>query len=108
MKRRLIAVALACLLMTGAGAETLSTNKARYAPGEEVVLSIPDAQEATVTLQHLNEPPVVVWEGKIDDGAVSFTSPSQDYTGYLIEVDTGNERSQIALDVSSDPLRFPR
>ncbi len=95
-------------MWTSVSATDLSTDKARYAPGEEVILSIPGADKASVTLLHLNEPPVIVWDGKMEDGQVRFHCPSQDYTGYLLMVNTEGKSGYIALDVSSDPLRFPR
>lgn len=90
----------------------LSTNKAVYAPGEEVQFSLnnlPDG-DAHVRYMHLNE---VLSEETLSGNSWTWTAPDTDYKGYMVYVYTledGKETVQcsIGVDVSSSPTYFPR
>lgn len=90
----------------------LSTDKACYRPGD-VVSFTADAlySDAKVRYRTLNK---VVSEHPMSDIAWTWTAPATDYTGYLVDVyrtkDNGTEiiLGTIAVDVSSDWIRFPR
>lgn len=88
------------------------TDKARYAPGEQVTVTAEVSGTGPVefSLVHLGE---VVDTGTVDAtgaGTVSWavTPPAQDFTGYLVHVDAGSSEAQTAVDVSSTWTRFPR
>jgi dextranase len=104
------------------------TDKARYAPGEnvqvEIVLKNHDttANHAVlrVTFRHLGQQIGPVISKRIlvtNDPApvfIQWSPPKRDFTGYFVDVrlqDTQGrelERSQTAVDVSSEWNRFPR
>ncbi len=108
MKHILLILLSVFLFCSPARAEDLETDKARYAPGEEVMLRIPGASAARVILRFLNEEPLLVHEGPVENETVRFACPDTPYRGYLIEAETDIGILQTALDVSPDPLRFPR
>ncbi|MCC3377209.1 glycoside hydrolase family 66 protein [Cohnella sp. REN36] len=98
----------------------VSTDKARYAPGESVrfalKLSAAGRQDRLlVRYKHLND---VVEETEIPVREASklqweWRPPSDDYTGYLAEIfllrdGKAADRRNIAVDVSSDWGKFPR
>lgn len=90
----------------------LSTDKAAYKPGETVHLSLNKRLDAQVTIRykHLNE---VLGEVPLTSTSWTWTPPANDFKGYLVDlytVENGQEVAQgsIAVDVSSDPARFPR
>lgn len=104
------------------------TDKARYAPGEnvqvEIVLKNQDATASHAVLKvifrHLGEQigPVVsrtvLFPSHPTPIFIQWCPPKRDYTGYFIDVrlqdEKGREldRSQTAVDVSSEWNRFPR
>ncbi len=94
-------------------ADKLWSNKARYAPGEEVWIQYSGDRPAgaRVRYRHLGE---VVYEHELVQEWWSWTPPADDYQGYLVDVYTtdgnGNESiyATIGVDVSSDWCRFPR
>lgn len=94
-------------------ADKLWSNKARYAPGEEVWIQYSGDRPAgaRVRYRHLGE---VVHEHELVQEWWSWTPPADDYQGYLVDVYTtdgnGNESiyATIGVDVSSDWCRFPR
>lgn len=90
----------------------ITTNKSRYAPGEEVIFSIDEIPEtATVRYWHLAE---VIEEETLSGESWTWTTPESDFTGYLIDIyETENDGSEkiygsVAVDISSDWTRFPR
>lgn len=90
---------------------TLSTDKARYNPGETVKFTADAVAEgATVRYRHLSR---VVAEHPMNAAAWTWQAPAADCTGYLIDIYTRNGDSEkilgtIAVDVSSDWIAFPR
>ena len=125
----------ALTLLTGqASARTLltdvSTDKARYAPGVSVVLSVTVSNDTAApfygslalgishlgySVTNLSGPPIAgLGAGATITQAFSWTPPAVDYQGYLVSVavqDTnGNllDNASTALDVSSDWAKFPR
>ncbi|TSA32004.1 MAG: cycloisomaltooligosaccharide glucanotransferase [Porphyromonadaceae bacterium] len=89
------------------------TDKACYSPGGHVTFTIDNAIQETVKVRyrHLTE---VVGETELTGTTWSWTAPSADFTGYLVDIykmnDDGTEHlyGSIAVDVSSDWVRFPR
>ena len=90
----------------------LSTDKAAYAPGEEVKIKLNKMVEgnATIRYRHLNQ---VIEETPLTSNEWSWNPPTNDYKGYMVDIYTienGVEviKGSIAIDVSSDPKMFPR
>lgn len=90
----------------------ISTDKAAYAPGEVVSLSLnaQPPQGAQVRYTYLGD--VIMQEALLSSGW-TWQPPSEDFRGYMAEVYTmvNNHDSVIAtigIDVSSEPSRFPR
>lgn len=90
----------------------LSTDKAAYAPGEEVKIKLNKMVEgnATIRYRHLNQ---VIEETPLTSNEWSWNPPTDDYKGYMVDIYTienGVEviKGSIAIDVSSDPKMFPR
>lgn len=90
----------------------LSTDKAAYQPGEPVQLSLNNLPEGQVTIRykHLNK---VLSETPLTGKSWSWNPPADDFKGYMVDlytVENGEEvvLGSIAIDVSSDPARFPR
>lgn len=106
------------------------TDKARYAPGEtvQVEIALKDAPERHTTpavlkiaFRHLSNQIGPVISKSIPAGAnlsvpviVQWTPPRRDFSGYFVDVRLLNQkgtevdRSQTAVDVSSEWNRFPR
>ncbi|MGX5697568.1 glycoside hydrolase family 66 protein [Agromyces soli] len=122
VRRRMAVAAVAALAAAGvmvpalpAAAADLGdawTDKARYAPGEQVTVTAEVSGTGPVefSLVHLG---TVVDSGTVTadgSGEVTWTvtPPAQDFTGYLVEVDAGSSSAQTAVDVSSTWTRFPR
>jgi dextranase len=97
----------------------LTTDKAAYAPGEAVKLSLSlneKVKEGNILVQykHLDE---TVKEEEIDlndqDISWSWTPDKDDFKGYMVEVyvkqgDEVIDHQNIGVDVSSDWAKFPR
>lgn len=91
----------------------LSTDKARYAPGEKVSLTsgspLPDGAKV-----RYRQGATVIEEQSLTGTSWTWTPPSTDYTGYLADVYTTDASGKqticgtIAIDVSSDWARYPR
>lgn len=95
-----------------AGRFDLSTDKARYAPGESVrfTCSADPGKGLFVRYRHLAE---TVGEEPLTAAAWTWNPPTGDFKGYLVEVvsrQSGRESvvASTAVDVSSDWTRFPR
>lgn len=127
---------MGALFWSGAGAmagplmERVSTDRARYAPGQVVTISVELHNTTTVAytgtarlaFKHLGRDaaPVLMrtipllLPGTRDTRTFTWTPPSKDFRGYLVEItllkfdgSTADEET-IAVDVSSDWKRFPR
>ncbi|MFO7673184.1 MAG: glycoside hydrolase family 66 protein [Lutibacter sp.] len=89
----------------------LKTDKAAYAPGEQVVFSAAQfSGSVSVKYKYLN---TVIATQSLSGSSWEWTPPSDDFKGYLVElfqmVD-GKEVvvGSVAVDVSSDWTKFPR
>jgi len=90
----------------------ISTNKAAYMPGSTVFFKIDkDLPAGTViSYKYLNKE---VDSQTLTGTSWKWTPPMQDFAGYMVQL-SGNENGKnkiygcIAVDVSSDPARFPR
>lgn len=90
----------------------ISTDKACYAPGDEITFTIDKALPATakVRYRHLSK---VIAENSISGKTWKWQAPAGDYTGYMVDVyDKVNGKEviygSIGVDVSSNWSRFPR
>ena len=86
----------------------LSTDKAAYAPGEVVRLSINSLPEQAVTIRytHLG---TVIKEENVTSKSWTWQPPTEDFQGYMAELRTKDSViASIGIDISSDPIRFPR
>lgn len=91
----------------------LSTDKARYAPGEKVSFTsgspLPDGAKV-----RYRQGATIIEEQSLTGTSWTWTPPSTDYTGYLADVYTTDVSGKqticgtIAIDVSSDWARYPR
>ncbi|WP_233516801.1 glycoside hydrolase family 66 protein [Paenibacillus curdlanolyticus] len=102
---------------------SISVDKARYLPGEEVTLTIKLADRVdwtgTLNLQiyQINElvasgaKTVAVKQGQ-GELQVKWKAPERDFTGYLVKASVNgaseNDFATAAIDVSSDWKRYPR
>ena len=90
----------------------ISTDKAAYLPGSQVVFKINKNLPAgtNIIYKYLNKE---VDRQTLNGSTWKWTAPMQDFTGYIVEL-SGNENGKdkiygcIGVDVSSDPARFPR
>ena len=90
----------------------MSTDKACYAPGQKVSFTLNNLPEGTVKVryQHLGQ---TLSEQTVTDKQWTWQPPAEDYQGYLAELHaSANGKDSvfatIGIDVSSDPVRFPR
>lgn len=86
----------------------LATDKACYAPGEEVSFTLNKipAEGCTIRYRHLAE---TLSEEPLTATTWSWMPPSTDYQGYLVDIyNASGTIVSIAVDVSSEPMRFPR
>ncbi|MFA5971765.1 MAG: glycoside hydrolase family 66 protein [Lentimicrobiaceae bacterium] len=91
----------------------ITTDKACYSPGSVVTFTIDKAIDgvAKVRYRHLAD---VVSESELTGTKWSWSAPSSDFTGYMVDIykmnEDGTEHSygSIAVDVSSDWTHFPR
>lgn len=90
----------------------INTDKAVYQPGETVHFSLKEKPSGNLKVRysHLGN---VVDEESLSGTSWSWTAPSEDFKGYLVdiyEVEGDGEKvyQSIAVDVSSDWTRFPR
>ncbi|MHB1922144.1 MAG: endo-dextranase [Chitinophagaceae bacterium] len=94
------------------GLINISTDKACYLPGEDIVFTISQSLPSTVKIRyrHLDQ---VVGESPLRGTTWHWTAPPTDFTGYMVDLfDSlrGSEKiyATIAVDVSSDWSHFPR
>ncbi len=92
--------------------QTVFTDKAMYHPGEQIRFTLNKPFEGNIKIRyrHLNE---TVNEETLSGTSWSWTAPSADYTGYMVdlyEVADGKEKihASVGVDVSSDWNMFPR
>ena len=90
----------------------LSTDKALYAPRQTISFSVKGNLPAGATVRYRHGADVVE-EHPLSGSTWTWTAPSQDFTGYLVDIYTKNGSGEtvygtIAVDVSSDWNRFPR
>lgn len=123
MKALLLVLMIFCGLGSTAPAEArftaVTTDKARYTPGETVQFEIEvndygsDA-ELNISYIHLNDnlgqQKIAVTSNPV---SWSWQPPSADYRGYLVEIilietNAAIDTTWIAVDVSSDWTKFPR
>jgi dextranase len=91
----------------------LTTDKALYHPGDQVVFTLDIAtvpSYAKVRYKYLNN---IITEQNITSGTWNWATPSTDFRGYLAEVYSvlnGVEKihATVGIDVSSDWKKFPR
>lgn len=89
----------------------LTKDKAKYNPGEEVTFSVNGTHQNTIVrYKYLGE---VIAEEALASRTWSWTPPSEDFRGYMVELvktTTGEETvlGTVGVDVSSDWTRFPR
>jgi dextranase len=90
----------------------ITTDKAFYKPGDQVNFSLEKALPATAKVRYKQAGTVIQTAG-LSGTQWNWTAPATDFTGYMAEIfDTVNGTEKIyattAIDVSSDPTRFPR
>lgn len=86
----------------------ISTDKARYAPGQPVIFYLKEApkERLTVNYWHLGE---LISTGEITSASWSWHPPDKDYQGYLVQLLSGEKvMYSMAVDVSGDWKEFPR
>ncbi len=88
------------------------TDKAMYSPGDQVIFTIHNKPPAgtQVVYRKLNQ---VLKREPVQGTTWTWTAPANDFTGYLVTLENHeNDREKIygaiAVDISSDPARFPR
>lgn len=91
----------------------ISTDKAAYSPGEIVLFELNATNipaNAKIRYRHLDK---VVKEESLSSNTWQWTAPGDDFKGYMVEVFANPEGDEIilatiAVDVSSDWMKFPR
>ena len=90
----------------------MSTDKACYLPGQVVMFTINNLPEGAVTVryQHLGQ---TLAELPLTAKQWTWQPPADDFQGYMAELHVqadGKDSvyASVAVDVSSDPVRFPR
>lgn len=91
----------------------LWTDKARYNPGDGVVITVDKYQDFPGAVVRYRQGIRVLSEHPLGEKSWTWQPPATDFTGYLVEVyrpgDAGDEiLASIAVDVSSDWKRFAR
>jgi dextranase len=92
---------------------SISTDKAAYSPGENVVFSMEASAlpaGAKVRYKYLNS---LLAEAVVSSASWTWKAPDTDYRGYSAEVYTSSNGTEtihatIGIDVSSDWKKFPR
>lgn len=92
---------------------TISTDKAVYAPGDEVTFTLDVAgipANAKVRYKYLN---IILSEAPVTGANWKWVTPTNDFKGYIVEVYVTNNGAEsiystIGVDVSSDWKKFPR
>ena len=91
---------------------SISTDKVAYNPGEAVTFTISrsPSSETKVRYKHLGE---VIDQSSVTGTSWQWTPPSDDFTGYMVEIyqqqnGSDNILATIGIDVSSNWTKFPR
>jgi dextranase len=109
---------------------TVTTDASRYVPGSPVRVTVevagasgtaPDEYDVSVTMSHLGDvvgtvgpTPVSAAAGASGEATLGWTPPREDFRGYLLRATVTDGQGNVvgtgssAVDVSSDPGRFPR
>jgi len=90
----------------------IATDKAFYKPGETVNFTLDKAVPSGAKVRY-KQLGTIISTGDISATTWKWAAPAADFTGYMAEVyeTTGGTEvvyATIAIDVSSDPSRFPR
>ena len=89
----------------------IKTDKAKYAPGDAVNFNIDKVSEnSIIRYKYLN---TTLSEEPLTSNSWSWTPPSDDYKGYMVEIYKTVDNIETilgttAIDVSSDWTKFPR
>ena len=89
----------------------LKTDKAIYAPGEDIIFTGNVPSDARIRYRHMGE---TIHEHSASGNQWTWTAPSTDGQGYMVEVYRQKDEKTdlvlgtIAVDVSSDWTMFPR
>ncbi|MDY3979185.1 MAG: glycoside hydrolase family 66 protein [Tidjanibacter sp.] len=87
---------------------TVTTDKARYSPGETVCFTLDKSIKAKVRYYHLGK---LLGEESLSGSEWTWTPPTEDFKGYMVELYNSSVNQtvgSVAVDVSSDWTRFPR
>jgi dextranase len=90
----------------------ITTDKSTYSPGDVVTFTIDQTLPSTAKVRY-KQSGTTLQDISVPGKTWTWTAPSTDFTGYMIEL-YGTESGKdviygtIAVDVSSDPARFPR
>ena len=96
------------------GVISLSTDSCQYAPGTEVTINITGSIPSGAKIRYRHGADVVGTPVALSSNTVKWTTPADNYTGYLADVyvENGNGSetiyATIGIDVSSTWNRFPR
>lgn len=86
----------------------VSTDKAVYMPGDNVSFHLNKMLPAGTSIIYTSMDSIIAQQ-TLSDTAWSWTTPNRDFTGYMITLqNNGTVYGTVAVDVSSDPSRFPR
>lgn len=91
---------------------SLTTDKAMYSPGDAVKFKAVGTVPAGAKIRYVHQGQVVAEENYAGD-EWTWTAPSADKSGYMVDIYTGDENGEtvygaIAVDVSSSWAFFPR
>lgn len=98
--------------VTAGSLANITTDKAFYKPGDEVNFTLDKALPATVKVRY-KQSGTIVQSVALTGTTWKWTTPATDFTGYMVELFDGTDSQEkiygtIAVDVSSNPARFPR
>src|SRR6185437_4211353 len=87
------------------------TDKAAYNPGDAIRFTIDKSLPAGARVRYKQDG-TIISDGPVTGTTWTWNAPSTDFTGYMAELyatENGKEMiyGTIALDVSSNPARFP-
>ena len=91
----------------------ISTDKSHYTPGDVVTFSVEGAIPANALVRYRHAGTVVAEQSLASD-SWTWTAPTGDYRGYLVDIYTKDSETvetvygTVGVDVSSDWSRFPR
>lgn len=118
----LVASAQTSSFAAGELIQRVHTNAARHAPGATATITVEidnqtgSSWQGTLYLDvhhlestvHSDSQSLSVAAGASATKTFNWTTPTQDYRGYLVEVRAGTDTAFTAIDVSSDWERYPR